>query len=151
LDSTNLDPSLTRNRIRHQLLPLLREQYNPRIAQRLAHLAEQAAAAVRLQLRRVRQLLRRCEKPRAASVIVLDWDALRESTTFPEVREVFRWLWEREHWPLGELDQLRLDQLAELVHGSSKAVDLPGGIRAVRQGKVVKLWREAKRLPKSTQ
>lgn len=38
-DETNLDTTILRNKIRHQLLPLLKEQYNPRLASQLAHLA----------------------------------------------------------------------------------------------------------------
>jgi tRNA(Ile)-lysidine synthase len=40
-DATNADPAYTRNRIRHQLLPQLRE-YNPSLDQTLANLAELA-------------------------------------------------------------------------------------------------------------
>jgi tRNA(Ile)-lysidine synthase len=40
-DSSNADPAFTRNRIRHHLLPILRE-YNPAIDQALANLAELA-------------------------------------------------------------------------------------------------------------
>lgn len=39
-DSTNADRSLMRNRIRHQVLPVLREQFNPRIVETLARTAE---------------------------------------------------------------------------------------------------------------
>lgn len=39
-DSTNADPSYTRNRIRHQVLPVLKEQLNPRIVETLARTAE---------------------------------------------------------------------------------------------------------------
>ena len=38
-DATNADPAFTRNRIRHELLPQLAE-FNPRIAEQLAHMAE---------------------------------------------------------------------------------------------------------------
>jgi tRNA(Ile)-lysidine synthase len=40
-DSSNRDPAYTRNRLRHQLLPEL-EQWNPRIREHLAHMAELA-------------------------------------------------------------------------------------------------------------
>ena len=40
-DSSNADPAFTRNRVRHHLLPILRE-YNPAIDQALANLAELA-------------------------------------------------------------------------------------------------------------
>ena len=41
-DATNEDPRFVRNRIRHELLPLLERQYNPRIKATLTHLAEQS-------------------------------------------------------------------------------------------------------------
>ena len=40
-DASNRDPAYTRNRLRHQLLPEL-EQWNPRIREHLAHMAELA-------------------------------------------------------------------------------------------------------------
>lgn len=43
-DSTNLDLSHTRNRIRHTLLPLLGQDFNPAIRQTLADMAEVARA-----------------------------------------------------------------------------------------------------------
>lgn len=43
-DSTNQDPAFVRNRIRLRLIPLLREEYNPRITDRLASIAEQMRA-----------------------------------------------------------------------------------------------------------
>lgn len=42
-DASNRDLSLARNRVRHQLLPLLRREYNPNIDQVLAEAAEVAA------------------------------------------------------------------------------------------------------------
>ena len=39
-DNTNLDESYTRNRIRHNLIPLLKDQYNPNIIRTLAHEAD---------------------------------------------------------------------------------------------------------------
>jgi len=38
-DETNQDPTFLRNKIRHQLLPLLSEEYNPRVVYQLSHLA----------------------------------------------------------------------------------------------------------------
>jgi tRNA(Ile)-lysidine synthase len=41
-DATNLDPRFARNRIRHQLLPQLARDWNPKIAETLARLADLA-------------------------------------------------------------------------------------------------------------
>ena len=41
-DSTNVDETFTRNRIRHTLVPLLQEQFNPQIIKALARLSESA-------------------------------------------------------------------------------------------------------------
>lgn len=43
-DQTNLDRKHLRNRVRHELLPLLEKDFNPRIAELLAHTAELARA-----------------------------------------------------------------------------------------------------------
>jgi len=41
-DATNADPRFVRNRIRHELLPLLERDYNPNIKRALAQIAEQS-------------------------------------------------------------------------------------------------------------
>ena len=43
VDATNTDPRYLRNRIRHELLPLLMREYNAQIKHALAHLADTAA------------------------------------------------------------------------------------------------------------
>jgi tRNA(Ile)-lysidine synthase len=40
IDQSNQDQAFLRNRIRHQLIPLLQNEYNPRIAENLSRLAE---------------------------------------------------------------------------------------------------------------
>ncbi len=39
-DSSNADPKFTRNRVRHVLMPLLESEFNPRVTESLAELAE---------------------------------------------------------------------------------------------------------------
>jgi len=48
VDSTNADVALTRNRLRLELLPLLREKFNPQFDDALLRLAQQAAESVEL-------------------------------------------------------------------------------------------------------
>ncbi|MBI4456954.1 MAG: tRNA lysidine(34) synthetase TilS [Acidobacteria bacterium] len=44
LDPTNLDTRLLRNRVRHQLIPMLEKDYSPHLVERLAKLAEMERA-----------------------------------------------------------------------------------------------------------
>jgi tRNA(Ile)-lysidine synthase len=62
-DSTNRDPSHTRNRIRHQLLPLLERDFNPSIRQTLAGLAEVARGEADYWKHEARALLPRLVRP----------------------------------------------------------------------------------------
>lgn len=56
-DATNRDPTFARNRVRHELLPLLRRDYNPAIDQVLADTAEIARAEEEYWDRRERDAL----------------------------------------------------------------------------------------------
>jgi len=58
LDHTNLDTSIPRNRIRHRLLPLLEEEYNPSVKRILLGEAEMLAALAEI----VDELSRECEE-----------------------------------------------------------------------------------------
>ena len=72
-DSTNADLRFTRNRIRHELLPLLAEHYNPGIAAVLARLAEQAGEVFRDEERRQPTAAARTRScPRAGRLLVFD-------------------------------------------------------------------------------
>jgi len=58
LDHTNLDTSIPRNRIRHRLLPLLEEEYNPSVKRVMLGEAEMFAALAEI----VDELARECEE-----------------------------------------------------------------------------------------
>jgi tRNA(Ile)-lysidine synthase len=137
-DSSNLDRRLTRNRIRYELLPALRDQFNPNIDAILGRLAEQAAAACRSQEDQTKALLQRTEKPRAGRVVVLDGDVLRCADRHL-VRDLFHLIWEREGWPRTKMDFAAWDRLAELVFGRPTTLDLPGGLHARRRGRILQL------------
>ena len=137
-DASNLDRRFTRNRLRHELLPLLARDYNPAITSVLCRLAEQAAAAYREEETSAAALLVAAELPRAGSVLVFDRQRL---TTAPQhvVRALFRLVWEREQWPRGHMGFEQWERLAEIVKSEEKAGDLPGGVRARLRDRVVQL------------
>jgi tRNA(Ile)-lysidine synthase len=140
-DETNRDPAFTRNRIRHELLPLLRT-FNPAIADVLGRLAAQANETFRGVEATAADLLRTAERPRVGPVCVLDRSALTAAVPFL-TREVLNLLWAREGWPRGDLTAGHWDRAAAVVRGECPAWDLPGGIRIVGTARVVRIGRAA--------
>jgi tRNA(Ile)-lysidine synthase len=138
VDSSNRDPRFTRNRIRHELLPMLAEQFNPKIAVVLRRLAEQAEEAYQSQVREARAVLLAAERPRGGSLFIFDRKVLAAAAR-SQVREVFRLVWEREGWPTGRMGFDSWDRLAGLALGEASGVDLPGGIWARVTERVVQI------------
>lgn len=139
-DATNADPRFTRNRIRHELLPLLRS-FNPNASAALARLAEQAEELDGFLAEEAERKLARVELPRAGGVVVLDAAELLGHDVL--VRELFRRLWQREGWPVADVGHRHWQQLARIAIGVEAAADFPGGVRVQRVGSVVQLRRLA--------
>lgn len=137
-DSTNENTDLTRNRIRHQLLPLLAREFNPAIARVLSRLASEADAVFRLEERLAADLLAKAERPRADRLLVFLRDCLATADRHC-VRAMFRLVWEREGWPVDAMNFDAWDRLAAVAAGEQTAVDLPGDLRARATGPVVQL------------
>ena len=137
-DSTNLDRTFTRNRIRHELLPLLVRDYNPEIAAILWRLAVQAEEVYAAEAEAVHSLLVSAELPRAGHLLVFDRGRL---TTPPRgrLREMFRLVWEREGWPMGAMDFAAWERVAAVAQGELREVDLPGGVRIHCRERVVQI------------
>jgi tRNA(Ile)-lysidine synthase len=153
-DSTNIDARLTRNRIRHELLPLLKT-FNPEVVaalSRLAKHAEEADTEIKFAAERV---LRKAERPRGGQIVILDAATLwlpKEALAAPGADlnefvspylacEVFRRIWEREGWPLGAMTAAHWEQAVCLCSGLETAVEFPGGVVGRRVGPVVQLGR----------
>ena len=112
-DSTNLDTSRTRARIRLELLPELAVKYNPGVAEalvRLARIASDSSRALeRLASARMVGILLESEADR----LVLDRPALAKLDP-PGRSEVLRLAWRRAGWPEGAMDARRWRRLAGL-------------------------------------
>lgn len=138
-DRTNADTAFTRNRIRHELLPLLKS-FNPEIVNALAHLAEHANEAHEVITAAAAELLARAECPRAANAVILDVAALG-SAPRGLARVALRLVWEREGWPVSEMSFAAWERAVEVACGAACACDFPAGVTMRRSGKVVQLTR----------
>jgi tRNA(Ile)-lysidine synthase len=124
-DRSNADPGYTRNRIRAELLPLLRT-FNPKVTGALARLADQAAEVLGDRHERAAAELAAAELPRAGAVVVL--------ADRPLSRDAVRLLWRREGWPTDRMTHAHWRRLAALEPG-----DYPGGVRVRRAGRVAQV------------
>jgi tRNA(Ile)-lysidine synthase len=135
-DATNADRRFTRNRIRHELLPLLKS-FNPDVVAALANLAEHACDAHEVIEVVAVDALVKAERPRAGKTIILDTAAL--GTSQAVVRAVLRRLWEREGWPMSEMGFDAWDRAVGVACGELSSCDFPGGISMRHAGRVVQI------------
>jgi tRNA(Ile)-lysidine synthase len=136
-DSTNADTAFTRNRIRAELLPLLRT-FNPAIVDVLTRLSVQAEELFAEQEAETAELLRSVELPRAGGMFILDADrltALGETKT----RRVLRMLWDRERWSVNAMMFDHWRRAAMIAAGTHPAADFPDGVHVRRAGRVLQL------------
>lgn len=141
-DASNDDLGLMRNRIRHELLPLLQRQYNPGAVAVMCRLAEQAEEFFNAEVEAVEALLKEAEKPRAGTMLVLDRARLARSS-HGLVRALFRHIWSREGWPMDTMNFDAWERLAGLVFEQASGLDLPGGVRASPRGDILQIQRNA--------
>jgi tRNA(Ile)-lysidine synthase len=140
-DSSNQDVAHTRNRVRHELLPLLEQHFNPAVRQNLADLAELSRAEAEYWEREMRVLATRLLRPgkpsrsgrsnsgKAATTLALDLDAM-QSLPVAVQRQLFH------HVAAMFGATLEFKHVAELTdlagkRQNGKKVRLPGGFLAI--------------------
>jgi tRNA(Ile)-lysidine synthase len=136
-DVSNADTAFTRNRIRHELLPLLRS-FNPAIEDALARTAMQANEVFEDIEDAAAELLRSAEHARVGATVILDRRAI-QSVPAPMLREVLHLVWEREGWSRNGMTLAHWQRAAEVALGGVPACDLPDGIRIIGTARVVRV------------
>ena len=139
-DATNADRAFTRNRLRHELLPLLQEQYNPRIGEVLRQLGALAGEAQEVIQAEVTKLSERACRFQPQGLLI-DLPALRDVAPYL-VRELFIYLWQSQAWPLQAMNFEKWHELSALALSSDDKTSIfPGHIRAQKKGEQLLLSR----------
>lgn len=136
-DATNDDAgAATRNRIRHDVLPLLRDGVNPDVTFALLRLAEQARRADEAIRAMASQALGHLRvEERGSSVII----SARSLAALPPAlqSEIVVTMLERLRVARRELGFERIESVLELFDGDGRrrTIELPGGARVIRRGR----------------
>jgi tRNA(Ile)-lysidine synthase len=141
-DSSNASLSILRNRIRHELLPMLERDYVPGISRRLTELGGEMRALDDL----AATLAERELESLTLAPGMIDAARLAE---VPEalINPVLRGFIARTAANLRRFDRVHIDMLRRLAleGGPSAAIELPGGWRAERDYQALKLARRIAR------
>ena len=129
-DASNADARFTRNRLRQELLPLLRERFNNDVDAALLRLATQADEAQQVLENLAAGIARECvvvefdpqpaaatREPRPARRVRIDCGRLVEQPAIV-VREVCKVAWREARWPLQSMGFHEWQLLASLASGA---------------------------------
>lgn len=140
-DVTNADRTLMRNRIRHELLPLLARDYAPGVIESLLRLGQVATQVQAMIGPLAAELLELATVSRTDGRLVLNCNLLREKPMHL-VRELLVAVWRQQHWrrqAMGLREWQRLAELALSAHDDGTVIMLPGAVRAERSGSTLSL------------
>ena len=139
-DATNTDTTLTRNRIRHELLPLLAREFNPQIRQALLRLGQQAQEVYADEAALAEGLLRESLLEASPDHCRLKCGPLRGQPP-QRIRECFVLLWRQLNWPRRQMGFAEWQRLVDVVESNHPTITLPGKITAQRREDLLMLTR----------
>lgn len=147
-DSSNESAVYTRNRLRRDLLPLLRGKHQPDIDSKLRQLGAQAREVSDYLRGEARQLLAGAlvETGAGEGEVVLETRTL-ELAPRVLVREAMVELWTDRGWPRQRMTFDHWERLVDVLVRVHRAVELPEGLQARRRQKWVRIGRAELGLP----
>ena len=147
-DSSNRDTSLTRNFLRHELLPLLEQRLNPQVREHLLRLTQQAGEWHEVLQLQAGKLLKAALLDESPTVVRLRCESFTDQPR-PLVREAFVLLWTSHAWSRQAMTFAHWDALADLaLSGQSTSVNLPGNKTCLRRGGLLAIeCRRSRNLP----
>lgn len=140
-DASNQDLRYTRNRIRHQLLPMLQE-LNPQATRHLIQLNQQIQETLEYLQLEIEQFSKQCIISRDDDLIRLHASVLQTASPMI-VRELFRYLWTRQQWPRKKMTYQHWESLAQFVQNDQKKLEFPARIIAQKRGEMMILERKS--------
>ena len=142
-DLSNESEEFTRNRIRHDLLPLLEREFNPQAATAILRLGHLAGEAQEMIDEVVARALKDCSWEKRGETIEVEVRTLCIDSEFL-VREILISLWQAANWPLQSMGLNEWQCLIDLINESAVTTrTLPGGIVAKKEGGKLSLHRPA--------
>jgi len=144
-DDSNQDLKYMRNRIRQQLLPLIREQYHEQVDEAILRIQQMADDLHRVVLEQVEPTLDRYVEVTIdgnQTEVIVDRTGMARFDPYL-LREMFVSLWKQQNWPRGAMTQQHWQRLEDAVRSSSltPAFELPGDVRVELQGERLVLLR----------
>lgn len=139
LDSSNMETCFRRNRIRHELLPILARNYNPSIVDTLSRTAEILADDHQFIYTHVETMYPEVVQNDANGIRM---DSKRFAALDPAVqRELIRYIVQKLQGHIRGFSFLQVELIRELFLSASgnRSLDLPMGLKAIRSYGVLKL------------
>ena len=142
IDASNLDTTLTRNRIRRSLLPMLAEEFNPQICKVLNTLSIQASELAGYVGEHAAALAAQIGLVASPDSLRIDCAAFRDQPVVL-VRETLRLIWQSHDWPRQRMGFKEWQRLADIALNGG-TMSLPECIDARRRGSLLVLTRSHK-------
>jgi len=140
-DPSNESCAFTRNRIRHDLLPLLEQEFNPQASTAILRLGHLAGEAQEMIDEVITGALKECNWKKRGETIEVEVRTLRIDSEFV-IREILISLWRKAAWPLQAMGLNEWQCLMELIKKPGTTTrTLPGGIVAKKEGGKLSLHR----------